>query len=211
MCKKLWIISIVLFLTSCTVKQYDIEWNVFSNIDVDSIELSLMFSNSPRGQQQKRFRLIPNNTKKIKVSNEFKFGSYEQTMNVHVVYNPDVYMLPDGGIIEVYLFNPNVIKNSEVQYTITSDDNAFAYFVDFFLDGKYYYVVSKDNVLNIDMSNIQNTKSISDILEESSQYDVTYFNQSRTAKGNNRYPDYWGGYIVKSKNYGNLIWLDPAN
>ena len=211
MCKNIWIISISILLIGCTTntKQYDIVWNTFSGINVNDIKLSLMFSNSPQGQQQKKYKLKPNVTKKIEVSKNFKFRAYEQTLNVHVVYNPELQMLPDGGVVEVYLFIPEVTRNSELQYTITSDDNAFAYFVKFSFDGNNYYVISKDNVLNIDLSNIKTRKKISEILEECSQNDCTYF-LSTSSENDNR-PEYWGGYIVKSKNYGNFIWLDPAN
>lgn len=211
MLKNLWIISIVILLTGCSTKQYEINWNVFSNTDVESTKLSLMFSNSPRGQQQKKYRLKPNVTRKMSVPKSFSFRSYEQTLDVHVVYNPDLGNLPDGGIIEVYLFNPDVVKINDTQYKLTSDEKAFAYFVNFSFDGKYYYVVSKDNILNIDMSNIKTIKKVSDMLEECSQCDGTYFDLSLTNKGGNSYPDYWGGYIIKSKNYGNFLWLDPEN
>jgi len=214
MWKKLWIISsgvVMLMLSACSTKQYDISWDSLTNFNTKDIELSLTFSNSPRGHQFKKIKLIPNVTTKMEVPTDCSFRSYVQTMNVHVLYHPAPSDIPNGGKMEVFLFNPEVKQISENQFSINKIDHASAYFVEIFKNSKYYYIISKNNLLNADFSNVKTIKPLTSMLEECSNNDGTYYDSSMSEDIEKVPSKLWGGYIVQSKIDGKYLWLDPTN
>ena len=184
--------------------EYDLTWKIFD--DISDGYITIGFRRNVNSVWQWHFyTLIPNETNSIKVPKNALLTKREMTSNITMEIFPDPDNMPNGGELEIYIFNPKVEKINEREFKMIPQENVEAYFVKFANNGDRYFTMSKNEVLKIEEA-ISAPNNIFDILEVILYNDIVFYDEH----GTNNYhgsTHYWGGYIIKSKN-GSYIWLN---
>jgi hypothetical protein len=204
---KAFLTSLFLFLVvSCDSRKYDISWNSFDTITEHFITITFWdnFSNIER-----KYNLEPARTKYIVVPKNTRYIGEEMAIGIRTIIFPDPDKLPNGGTLEIFLFNPKVEQSSENEFIMHQQKDVEAYFVKFSQNGERYYAVSKDEIISIKREITFEPDSVEQLLNIILIDDIIFYDKS----GNDNYngsEQYWGGYIVKSKQNNKYLWLNSS-
>ena len=198
---------LIALLVSCDSHKYIINWHTF-NVSSDSF-ITISFRDNDNYEKYK-FHLIPNQTNNITVPNGARFIGEEMPIDIRLAVYPSFNELPNGGNLEFFVFNPIVEQIDNNEFKMQRQEGVEAYFIKFSKNGKRYYAISKDEVIFIHKeiipNSFDNNKQLLDmILIE----DITYFDEAGTSNYNGS-ELLWGGYIVKTTNDYNYLWLNVA-
>jgi hypothetical protein len=187
---------------SCNSHNYDINWNSFGKFANYTITIRFWDNFN---LNEYRYNLVPSKTKKITVPNGTRYTGEDIPIGLKATIYPNPDKLPDGGLLEIFLYNPEVNQLSNEEFTMKQQDGVEAYFVKFSKNSKRFYAISKDEIIII--KNEIFPDNIEQIFNTISIEDVFYYDESGT---NNYNGDerYWGGYIVKNRIDDNYLWLN---
>jgi hypothetical protein len=152
-----------------------------------------------------KYDLYPNKTNQISVPDGTRYIGDSMFIDIKLYVYPSPNELPNGGTLELFLFNPEVEQIDTDKFIMHRQDGVEAYFVKFSKNGRRYYAVSKDETIYI--SEEINPGNILDLFNSIYSNDVFYFDEAGTTNYNGS-EIYWGGYILKAKADGNYLWLN---
>ncbi len=189
-------LAFIISFSSCSGKTLKIEWVLIGDVPAtENMELGLL---KPNGKVRLE-NLIINETKTLRIDSKDKLFCLDGDSSVC----SKIQRKNDSDVMEIYLYPcRNYIENEDT-YVIEPADEDVYYYIELFDDdiGKKYMLISKDNV--IDKKGVLNKfdENIDDLLD-SIDSDFAYYPVGSPSVALN-----YNGYIVKSKNYGNYVFL----
>ena len=167
---------ILLSLFSCKQQiRYDINWTTFDTLIDFHVDFTFQRYINSRWVFND-YIIYPNITEYFYVPNDSIFSGAGRPYGINMYVHPDPYMLPNGGNLEIFLFNPVTEKISDYEFKMTSpvQNNIEAYFIRFHKDGKRYYCISLDELFIID-NLIEPPDDLIYVLENLINGDVYFF------------------------------------
>jgi len=202
---KIFLIScLLLAFTSCIPNKYNIIWNSLGVYTDNYISITFWDNIS---MAEHKYNLFLNQTKYITVPKGAKFIGEEFPIYFKIFIYPNPVSLPNGGDLEIFLFNPIVEQVNQNEYKLKRHEGVEAYFVKFSKNGKRYYSISKDEIISTQNEKIP-PDNIEQLLNLVLTEDITFFDEAGTLNYNNS-KLFWGGYIVKTMT-GSYIWLNSS-
>ncbi len=190
------ILAFILSFSSCSGKSVKIEWVLIGDVPVyENMQLGLLKQNGKVYQEN----LIVNETKTIRINPKDKMFWLDNDSSICAKIQQE----KDSDVMEIYLYPcRNYIENEDTYVIDPADDDVY-YYIELFDDviGKNYMLISKDNV--IDKKGVLNKfdENLDDLLD-SIDSDFAYYPVGSPSVALN-----YNGYIVKSKNYRNYVFL----
>jgi len=195
---------LVLLLTSCYSHRYDIIWHSFGFFTDHFITITFW---DHINSLEYEYNLIPNKTNYIKVPNGISYSREEMPNDVKMVIYPSPASLPNGGKLEIFLYNPEIEQIDKENFNMKRQEGVEAYFVKFSKGEKRYYAISKDEIISPRNEIIfDNINQLLDIVQNE---DIIFFDNAGTENYNGA-EQFWGGYIVKTKQDNNYLWLNHS-
>ena len=190
------ILAFILSFSSCSGKSVKIEWVLIGGVPVyENMQLGLLKQNGKVYQEN----LIVNETKTIRINPKDKMFWLDNDSSICAKIQQE----KDSDVMEIYLYPCRNFIENEDSYVIEPADDDVYYYIELFDDviGKNYMLISKDNV--IDKKGVLNKLdgNLDDLLD-SIDSDFAYYPVGNPSVALN-----YNGYIVKSKNYGNYVFL----
>lgn len=190
------ILAFILSFSSCSGKSVKIEWVLIGGVPVyENMQLGLLNQNGKVYQEN----LIVNETKTIRINPKDKMFWLDNDSSICAKIQQE----KDSDVMEIYLYPCRNFIENEDSYVIEPADDDVYYYIELFDDviGKNYMLISKDNV--IDKKGVLNRfdENLDDLLD-SIDSDFAYYPVGSPSVALN-----YNGYIVKSKNYGNYVFL----
>ena len=188
-------LAFILIFSSCSGKTLKIEWVLIGDVPVyENMQLGLLKQNGKVYQEN----LIVNETKTIRINPKDKMFWLDNDSSICAKIQQE----KDSDVMEIYLYPCRNFIENEDSYVIEPADDVY-YYIELFDDviGKNYMLISKDNV--IDKKGVLNKfdENLDDLLD-SIDSDFAYYPVGNPSVALN-----YNGYIVKSKNYGNYVFL----
>ena len=207
---KIFLISVfvILLLGSCNSYKYNITWKVLGVTTDRNITFTFWDHSTSKKYV---YNLIPNKTEFINVSNGANYSGTEMPIDMKILIYPDPDKLPDGGNLEIFVFDPRVEQINENEFKMKSQNDVEAYFVKYSKNGKRYYALSKNEVISIKNEISPDIiVSMEQLLELIYIEDITYFDEAGTNNYNGS-EECWGGYIIKTKIDNSYLWLNASH
>jgi hypothetical protein len=169
-----------------------------------------MFGDTSKGHIFKEIQVLPLSKTNIQISKKLSFRGKSQSGNAFIKLYPSITDIPEGGLIEVYMYYPEIIKDGELHYLFKQAEGVSAYYIETYYNNKAYFTLSLDNSIDVNYNKIEQIKPLELMLADCEHNDITYNDPFLTKLAS--YYDYSilkGGYIVKSNFYKEYIWLEP--
>ena len=189
-------LAFILSFSSCSGKAVKIEWVLIGGVPVyENMQLGLLKQNGKVYQEN----LIVNETKTIRINPKDKMFWLDNDSSICAKIQQE----KDSDVMEIYLYPCRNFIENEDSYVVEPADDDVYYYIELFDDviGKNYMLISKDNV--IDKKGVLNKLdgNLDDLLD-SIDSDFAYYPVGNPSVALN-----YNGYIIKSKNYGNYVFL----
>lgn len=190
----------VILCSSCSGKEKHIEWHLIGNVP-NSGSITMGFGTNDPTASPRDYTVKINKTNSIKhLGTEDKLVSLEKPSDFCLMTNYDRRVF---DILEIYIFPNRNLEEFDGFYMVEPADFPVLYFIEGYDDeaGKNYYIVSKDNKIEKPkaiMDGVRHPEEMLDSFEE----DFAYYNSDKCPIS-----EVYNGYIVKSKNFGNYVFL----
>lgn len=195
---KFFLISVLLllFMTSCMLEKKYIDWNIIGTF-TDGTEIVLKFRN-----QKEKIRSVKVKVNKRKSLEFFKYEvlcGVEHDSNFYVTVNQDV----NSNVVEIYLFPRRNLLDLSDAYLVEAAPFIDFYFIEGYDEdkGKNYYIFSRDNEIKKQSIINPRFENLALVLENLDS-DCAYYTD-----GEQKLLAPYNGYIIKSKNFDNYVFL----
>lgn len=185
-----------MLLLSCSAAKKSIEWKIIGNIPKSEL-IEIGIKEKSGNIRYKELNIIK--TQAIKFGNEEQLCSVEHDSNYCVMVNQD----NNCDILEIYVYPSRNLSESSDSYVVEAIDMPVLYFIENYDEtvGRNYYIFSRDNTIDKCKEIRDEIINIDDIMN-SADGDVAYYNS-----GEQKIDVPYNGYILKSQNYGNYVFL----
>ena len=182
------ILLIVLSLVLINKNTVKVNWINLSSSPINTKHITITFKKDNKSYTRK---LIPNETDKIRISNNSKVIGNEHSSSYKLKVYPEL-ITKDTNTIELYMFPDKDIEETKDSYIVKEKDNQkiYAYFIEAWdiHEKKNYYIVSKDHIIN--KPKIIHEEEV--LLDNITSDTAFYINENQPLL------EEYNGYIIKS-------------